>query len=103
MAGESQATQAVEDGRDNETTPLLGQTSKPQADATPGPNREDDGDRSSSDSFEQINDYVKTLRRRRWISLVASIFLIVAFIVVLILSGGECLSVSRDRMFWLFF
>jgi len=103
MAGQSQATQAVEEGRDNERTPLIGQTNKPLADATPGPNREDDEDAPSDETFEQINDYVKTLRRRRWISLVASIFLIVAFILVLVLSGGECLSVSRHRMFWLFF
>lgn len=37
-----------------------------------------------------MNHRVKTWRRRRWISFVASIFLLLGFVAILILSGGMC-------------
>ncbi|XXG97102.1 hypothetical protein Hte_003397 [Hypoxylon texense] len=59
----------------NERTPLLRGASNNHAyengrDATPEP----------EEDFVHFNDQVKTWRRRRWISLVASAFLIVAFV-----------------------
>ncbi|KAK8133962.1 peptidase family M13 [Apiospora sp. TS-2023a] len=61
----------------DETTPLVGGrrgTQDPEAVA------------SSEDSI-QTEQQVKTWRRRRWVSFVASISLLIAFVVILILSG----------------
>ncbi|KAI8964961.1 endothelin-converting enzyme 1 [Daldinia sp. FL1419] len=45
------------------------------------------GNATTEEDLALLNDQVKTWRRRRWISLVVSVFLIIAFIVILILSG----------------
>ncbi|KAI0395968.1 peptidase family M13 [Xylariaceae sp. FL0594] len=87
MTDRSQPGRAGEEGRGDERTPLLGQTSKPQVAATSGTNGTDEGEVPSDGDFEQINDHLKSLRRRRWISLVASILLIIAFVTLLILGG----------------
>ncbi|KAI0378465.1 endothelin-converting enzyme 1 [Hypomontagnella monticulosa] len=64
----------------DERTPLLRETG--------GNNVDENGrDVTSEGDFIRLNDQVKTWRRRRWISLVASAFLIIAFVVILILSG----------------
>ncbi|KAK8077458.1 peptidase family M13 [Apiospora saccharicola] len=62
----------------NEATPLIGGrhgTQDPEAVA-------------SSEDCIQTEQQVKTWRRRRWVSLVASISLLIAFVVILILGGG---------------
>ncbi|KAI0096493.1 endothelin-converting enzyme 1 [Daldinia grandis] len=63
-----------------ERTPLL-------RDATNNRVDESGRDATTEDDLALLNDQVKTWRRRRWISLVVSAFLIVAFIVILIISG----------------
>ena len=69
----------------DERTPLLRETG--------GNNVDENGrDVTSEGDFVLLNDQVKTWRRRRWISLVASAFLIIAFVVILILSGGKQLA-----------
>lgn len=92
MAGQPPPGRAA-DGRENERTPLLRQANKPQADAAV----ETEGDGATyvaeDESFGQLTAEVRSLRRRRWISLIASVFLIIVFVVILILSGGTCLSV----------
>ncbi|KAH8198724.1 hypothetical protein TruAng_007088 [Truncatella angustata] len=44
---------------------------------------------AEDDSFAHLNRQVKSWQRRRWISLVVSLFLIVGFVVILILSGNN--------------
>ncbi|KAI0401376.1 peptidase family M13 [Xylaria palmicola] len=79
MASNPQPGQSAGDER----TPLL-PTNTPQTDATA---------ESEEDDVGHIADEVKTLRRRRWISLIASVLLIAAFVVILILGG----VLSRNR------
>ncbi|KAI1805706.1 endothelin-converting enzyme 1 [Daldinia bambusicola] len=62
-----------------ERTPLL-------RDAVNNHTDENGRDTATEEDLD-LNDQVKTLRRRRWISLIVSAFLIIAFIVILILSG----------------
>lgn len=64
--------------RDQATTPLLG--GRPEA-------QDPDAAASTEDSI-QAEQMVKTWKRRRWVSFVASISLLIAFVAVLILSGG---------------
>ncbi|KAK6085991.1 endothelin-converting enzyme [Seiridium cupressi] len=59
--------------QNNERTPLLG--------AGAG------GRNDESHDFVHLNRQVKSWKRRRWISLIASLFLIAGFVVILILSG----------------
>ncbi|OTB16113.1 hypothetical protein K445DRAFT_317105 [Daldinia sp. EC12] len=66
--------------QNGEQTPLL-------RDATDNHIDENGRDTTTEEDLALLNDQVKTLRRRRWISLIVSAFLIVAFIVILILSG----------------
>ncbi|KAI0485484.1 peptidase family M13 [Xylaria cf. heliscus] len=68
----------------DERAPLLRHTNTPQA--HPAAETREDG--SADDA-----DEVKSLHRRRWLSLIASIFIITAFVVILILSG----VLSRNR------
>lgn len=68
--------------QNHERTPLLHGSSNDHAD-------ENGSDAPPEDDFVHLNAQVKTLRRRRWISLVVSVFLIIAFVVILILSGGK--------------
>ncbi|KAI1460816.1 endothelin-converting enzyme 1 [Annulohypoxylon moriforme] len=74
--------------RNDERAPLLGGT---------GHNRTDENgnDAVQEDDLAQLDDQVKTWRRRRWISLFVSAFLIIAFVVILIVSG--VLSRSRRK------
>ncbi|KAI3341518.1 peptidase family M13 [Ustulina deusta] len=92
MAGQPPPGRAA-DGRENERTPLLRQANKPQADAAV----ETEGDGATyvaeDESLGQLTAEVRSLRRRRWISLIASVFLIIVFVVILILSG----VLSRGR------
>ncbi|KAL7623935.1 hypothetical protein AAE478_005492 [Parahypoxylon ruwenzoriense] len=67
----------------DERTPLLYQTNKQAL------SDENGRDATSEDDFALLQDQVKTWRRRRWISLIASAFLIFAFVVILILSGDN--------------
>lgn len=64
----------------DERTPLLDSNNHVDENGREGTPEED---------FVHLNDQVKTWRRRRWISLIVSAFLILAFIVILILSGGK--------------
>lgn len=43
----------------------------------------------NGENDDHLNHQVRIWRLRRWISLIASAFLIVVFIVILILSGGK--------------
>ena len=45
---------------------------------------------ATEDDLDQLSSQFKTWRRRRWVSLIVSAFLIVAFIAILILSGRKC-------------
>ncbi|KAI1438679.1 peptidase family M13 [Xylaria sp. CBS 124048] len=83
MSNETQPSRPAEE-RDSERTPLLSNTIKPQAD---GREAEEQSGRSADD--------VGFLRRRRWISLLASLILIIAFVVILILDG--VLPISREK------
>lgn len=76
MADQPQPGQAT---GGHERTPLLHSNTENGADHPGGDNNE-----------------VKSLHRRRWISLIASIFIIAAFVVILILSGGTCLRVLME-------
>ncbi|KAI1328615.1 peptidase family M13 [Xylariaceae sp. FL0255] len=67
----------AEQARGDETTPLL-RGNDPGRDEDLAPPGED---------LSDAQDRIKTWRRRRWISLIASALLIIAFVVVLILSG----------------
>jgi hypothetical protein len=91
MANQAQPSLPAE-GHDNERAPLLGHTSKPQANGTAERRRDDDADVGSFDFAGRFYQHVKSLRRRRWIALIASTFLIAALIIILHLSGGTCLS-----------
>ncbi|OTA53412.1 peptidase family M13 [Hypoxylon sp. EC38] len=66
--------------QNDERTPLLHGTSNNHAD-------ENGSDAPPEDDFVHLNAQVKTWRRRRWISLIVSVLLIIAFVVILILSG----------------
>ncbi|KAJ2990571.1 hypothetical protein NUW58_g2883 [Xylaria curta] len=74
MASQPEPGRAGRDQRD-ERTPLL---NKSHAHSTP---------ETGGDDVADIADASKPFRQRRWISLIASIFLITAFVVILILSG----------------
>ncbi|KAI1108761.1 peptidase family M13 [Nemania sp. NC0429] len=96
MAGHSGPNLAAED-RDNERAPLLHRTDKHQTDAATESRRRDHGDdgtagAANDDELGQL-DVVASLRHRRWVSLIASILLITAFVVILLLSG----VLSRNR------
>ncbi|KAI0200603.1 peptidase family M13 [Astrocystis sublimbata] len=69
---------------DHERTPLLQNNNTPPAQAAPETNE---------DGPVHDTDGVYSLRRRRWISLIASVLIIAAFVVILILSG----VLSRNR------
>ncbi|KAI8624050.1 peptidase family M13 [Xylariaceae sp. FL1651] len=75
----------------NERTPLLRQSITRQADGA----TEDEIDENavSGGNLSHLKDQSKSWRRRRWISLIASALLLVAFVVILILSG----VLSRNR------
>ncbi|KAI1376163.1 endothelin-converting enzyme 1 [Hypoxylon crocopeplum] len=73
MANQSQLS-------NNERTPLLGDISNNSID-------ENGRDATTEDDFAHLNNQFKTWRRRRWVSLVVSIVLILAFVIILILSG----------------
>lgn len=92
MAAQPQSNEAADD-RDNERAPLLRHTNKPQAHAIPESGRDDAADTAADGSLSQLMNEARSLRHRRWISLIASILLIAAFIVILILSGGTCLNI----------
>lgn len=98
MAGHSQPNLAAED-RNNERAPLLHRTDKHQTDAATEPRRDDGGDdddaagAANDGDLGQLNGVATSLRHRRWISLITSIILIAAFVVILILSGGTCLGI----------
>ncbi|KAI2631977.1 endothelin-converting enzyme 1 [Hypoxylon sp. NC1633] len=70
----------------DERTPLLRSTSDNHID-------EDGRDVPTEEDFIHLDNQFKTWRRRRWISLIVSAFLILAFIVILIISG----VLSRGR------
>ncbi|KAF2970462.1 hypothetical protein GQX73_g3160 [Xylaria multiplex] len=76
-------------GKENERTPLLRHTNKPQPDASAETERNDITNDIENDNQDQFDDETKSLRRRRWISLIASILLIVVFVVILLLSGDN--------------
>lgn len=78
MANESQAAPPTR--RAEERTPLLRPSDSP-------------GDNGG---LSHINHRVKTWRRRRWISFAASIFLLLGFVAILILSGGKCAFLGAD-------
>ncbi|GAP91007.1 putative endothelin-converting enzyme [Rosellinia necatrix] len=86
MAGRQQPNQAAVD--DNERAPLLRHSAKPQADATAEARRDGNGDGTEGGDLRQLIDDVKSWRRRRWISLVASILLITGFVAILLLGGA---------------
>ncbi|KAI1179629.1 peptidase family M13 [Nemania sp. FL0916] len=91
MASPQQPRQGQDDL--DERAPLLGPRSdQPQADTA-----RDSGavDIADDGNLDHLSDEVKSLRHRRWTSLIASILLIVAFVVILILSG--VLSRSRKK------
>ncbi|KAI0427848.1 peptidase family M13 [Xylaria sp. FL1042] len=92
MASQSPPGEAV-NGRENERTPLL-RHSKVDANAA---ENEGDGvtDVVRDESFGPPAEEVKIVRRRRWISLIASVFLIIVFVVILIL--GRVLSHNRKK------
>ncbi|KAF3070925.1 Endothelin-converting enzyme 1 [Daldinia childiae] len=72
---------AAQNQRPNgERTPLLRDAASNHVD-------ESGRDATTEEDLALLNDQVKTWRRRRWVSLIVSAFLIVAFIVILILSG----------------
>ncbi|KAI0853671.1 endothelin-converting enzyme 1 [Daldinia vernicosa] len=75
MADQSQRP----NGERTERTPLL--------DATNNRVDESNRDATTQEDLALLNNLARTWRRRRWVSLVVSAFLIVAFIVILILSG----------------
>ncbi|KAK7948259.1 endothelin-converting enzyme, partial [Apiospora aurea] len=52
----------------------------------------------SSESLYCITATKKTWRRRRWVSFVASIILLVAFVVILILSGVLSRFKGKEKM-----
>ncbi|KAI0541706.1 peptidase family M13 [Xylaria digitata] len=82
-------------GKENERTPLLRHTNKPQADASAETERGDVTNDIENENQGQLDDEIRPLRRRRWISLITSILLIVVFVVILLLSG--VLSPSRKK------
>ncbi|KAI1187961.1 peptidase family M13 [Nemania serpens] len=99
MASHPQPNLAAED-RNDERAPLLHRTDKHQTDAATESSRGDPGDDDAAGAANEgnlghLNGVVASLRRRRWISLIASILLIAAFVVILILSG--VLSRNRKR------
>ncbi|KAI1297361.1 peptidase family M13 [Xylaria venustula] len=87
MASEPRPGKPAE-ARENERTPLL----RHAAGETEG---ESARNSTEDEDLDQFAEEAKTLRRRRWISLVASVFLIIVFVVILILSG--VLSRSRKK------
>ncbi|OTB04317.1 hypothetical protein M426DRAFT_320912 [Hypoxylon sp. CI-4A] len=66
--------------QNDENTPLLRGTAHNHV-------HESGGDTPTEQDFIHLNRQVKTLRRRRWVSLIFSILLIIAFVVILVLSG----------------
>lgn len=87
MAGQPQPNQAARDGND-ETAPLLRPTNKPQGDATSNGRRGNAAYAAEGESSHELaDDDIRLLRRRRWVSLIASILLIIAFVVILFLAG----------------
>lgn len=89
MAGQPQPNQAARDGND-ETAPLLRPTNKPQGDATSNGRRGNAAYAAEGESSHELaDDDIRLLRRRRWVSLIASILLIIAFVVILFLAGGK--------------
>ncbi|KAI0137377.1 hypothetical protein BJ170DRAFT_605598 [Xylariales sp. AK1849] len=66
----------------DERTPLLRSTSE----TVRGVDGNEESTTGESD-FTHLNRRVRSLKRRRWISFVASLFLIVGFVVILVLSG----------------
>lgn len=105
MASHPQPNLAAED-RNDERAPLLHRTDKHQTDAATESSRGDPGDDDAAGAANEgnlghLNGVVASLRRRRWISLIASILLIAAFVVILILSGGTCLIILTVCLFLL--
>ena len=97
MASHAQAGQA-EAGPEDERTPLLRDTNKPHNNGAAVGNTGDGATDETEDANSgELGEEVATLRRRRWISLIASIFLIVLFVVILILSGGTCCRRRLER------
>lgn len=103
MAGQSQPNLAAED-RDNERAPLLHRTDKHHTDATTRTDNAGDDDAAGAANDGNIGQLIgeeaTSLRHRRWISLIASILLIAAFVVILILSGGTCLGILICTQFY---
>ncbi|GAW13144.1 hypothetical protein ANO14919_025220 [Xylariales sp. No.14919] len=93
MAGLPQPAQAAV-GKEDERTPLLHHTNKSQANATAEPARDNVAYVAEIDALDESDDETRSLRRRRWISLVASILILFFFVAYLILSG--VLSRGRD-------
>ncbi|TGJ87311.1 hypothetical protein E0Z10_g1420 [Xylaria hypoxylon] len=83
MAGQPQPGQAAV-GKGNERTPLLRHTNTPQADATAKTERDDVADVTGNENLGQIDNETKSVRLRRLISLVASIFLMIVYVVVVL-------------------
>jgi hypothetical protein len=69
----------------DERTPLLAGASEPEQ----GADNQNGGHHNGETDFSQLNQQVNTWKRRRWISFIASGFLIVGFVVILVLSGGQ--------------
>ncbi|KAI0518184.1 peptidase family M13 [Xylaria bambusicola] len=86
MASQSQTGQAAA-GREDERTPLLRDTNKPPNNAAVGNTGDGTTDGTDDENQGLLAQEITTLRRRRWISLIASVFLIIVFVVILILSG----------------
>lgn len=74
----------------DERTPLIADSGQPERSANGQNGRHGNGD----EDFSQLNQQVRSWKRRRWISFIASGFLIVGFVVILVLSGGQ--SCSHD-------
>lgn len=70
--------------RNDERTPLLGAGAG--GTTTGGANGNTAGE---YDEFAHLNRQAKSWKRRRWISLIASLFLIAGFVVLLVLSGSK--------------
>ncbi|KAI1344016.1 endothelin-converting enzyme 1 [Xylariaceae sp. FL0016] len=91
MADQSQTTRVAS----NERTPLL---HNPAVDDNGNGSDDRMRDGSSDEDFTRLNRQIKTWRRRRWISLIVSAFLIVAFVVILILSGVLSRKGRKSKM-----
>jgi endothelin-converting enzyme len=77
--------------RSDERTPLLGTGTNGGAD---GHNAA--ASSAEADDFAHLNHQVKSWRRRRWISLIASLFLVIGFVVILVLSGGKSIFLQSS-------